>query len=89
MDKDPYEFFLEGNNPLVFIENDMADNDDTLVIFRDSFGSSIGPLLARGYKKTVLVDLRLINEELLGEYIDFKECDVLFLYSTLILNSVG
>ena len=89
MDKDPYEFFLEGNNPLVFIENDMADNDDTLVIFRDSFGSSIGPLLARGYKKTVLVDLRLINEELLGEYIDFNECDVLFLYSTLILNSVG
>lgn len=87
--KDPYEFFLAGNNPLVFIENDMADNDDTLVIFRDSFGSSIGPLLARGYKKTVLVDLRLINEELLGEYIDFNGCDVLFLYSTLILNSVG
>lgn len=89
MGKDPYEFFLSGNNPLVFIENEMADNEDTLIIFRDSFGSSIGPLIARGYKKTVLVDLRLISENLLGEYIDFEDADVLFLYSTLILNSVG
>lgn len=85
--KDPYEMYLGGNDALLTIENPMAKTDKELLIFRDSFASSIGPLLATGYKKLTLVDIRYINPRLLGTYIDFKGQDVLFLYSTLVLNA--
>ena len=49
--KDPYEMFLSGVAPLITIENPNANTDKELVLFRDSFGSSLAPLLAEGYKK--------------------------------------
>ncbi len=85
--KDPYEMYLSGNQPLVTIENPNSENDKRLVIFRDSFGSSIAPILAEGYSETVLVDLRYLNSDFLPMLVDFEGADVLFLYSSLILNS--
>lgn len=85
--KDPYEMYLSGNQPLVTIENPNAPNDKRLIIFRDSFGSSIAPLLAEGYSETVLIDLRYLNSDFLPMLVDFEDADVLFLYSSLILNS--
>ena len=57
-----------------------------LILFRDSFGSSIAPLLAEGYSKVTLVDIRYIRWERLEQFVDFKDKDVLFLYSTALLN---
>ena len=85
--KDPYEIFLSGNNPLQTIINPHAGNDRELVIFRDSFGSSIAPLLAMEYSKVTLVDTRYMMPAMIGQYLKFDNQDVLFLYSTLILNS--
>ncbi len=85
--KDPYEMFLSGPISLVTIENPNASTDRELVIFRDSFGSSLAPLLAEGYAKITLADTRYIQPQILGKWIDFSRCDVLFIYSTLILNS--
>ncbi len=85
--KDPYEFFLSGNQPLVKVKNPNSSNNKRLVIFRDSFASSITPLLAQGYAEVTLVDLRYIHSALIGDYVDFKNADVLFLYSTSILNN--
>lgn len=85
--KDPYELFVGGNTPLVTIENPLATTDKELVIFRDSFTSSLAPLLATGYSKVTLVDIRYINSGMLGNFIEFDNQDVLFLYSTLVLNS--
>ncbi len=84
---DPYELFLGGPISLVTIENQMATNEEELIIFRDSFGSSIAPLLAEGYKKVTLIDIRYIQPGVLKNYVDFKEKDVLFLYSTMVLNN--
>lgn len=85
---DPYEIFLSGARSLMTIENPNAPTDKELVVFRDSFGSSITPLLATGYAKITLVDIRYIQSSLLGNFIDFKDgTDVLFLYSTLVLNN--
>jgi len=58
-----------------------------LVIFRDSFGSSIAPLFAQGYKKITLVDIRYMHPDMLEHYVEFENQDVLFLYSTLVLNN--
>ena len=85
--KDPYEMFLSGTTPLVTIENPKAKTEKELVIFRDSFGSSIAPLLMEYYDEITLVDMRYIMSNQLGQYIDFQGKDVLFLYSTLVLNN--
>lgn len=83
---DKYDIYLSGATPLISIENPNAKTDNELLLFRDSFGSSLAPLLIENYSKITLIDLRYISSKLLGEYIDFKDQDVLFLYSTVVLN---
>ena len=51
------------------------------------YGSSLAPLLASGYRTITLVDLRYLSSDQLDQYIDFEDQDVLFLYSTLLLNN--
>lgn len=84
---DPYSMFLSGAMSIITIENPNAETDRELVIFRDSFGSAIAPLLAQGYAKTTVIDLRYITATYLNNFISFDNQDVLFLYSTLLLNS--
>lgn len=84
---DPYDVFLSGNQSIVKIKNQTIENDKRLVIFRDSFGSSIAPIMSTAYSEIVLIDLRYIMSESLSEYVDFENADVLFLYSTLLLNN--
>ena len=85
---DAYDLFLSGANPLVTIENPNAETDKELYIFRDSFGSSIAPLFAEGYAKITVIDIRYIQSSFLGSLVEFTEgADVLFLYSTGMLNS--
>lgn len=84
--KDPYEMFLGGPLSLLTIENPNAAEDRELVIFRDSFGSCLAPLLTEAYAKITLVDIRYMQSALLEKYIAFDDQDVLFLYSTSVLN---
>lgn len=84
--RDPYEVFLSGSVSLLTVENPSADADRKLVIFRDSFGSSLAPLLLESYRRVTLIDLRYLPSGRLAEYVDFSNADVLFLYSTLVLN---
>ncbi|MBQ8857105.1 MAG: hypothetical protein IJ024_03050 [Lachnospiraceae bacterium] len=84
---DPYEIFLSGPVSLLKIENPKAQTEKELIVFRDSFGSSLVPLLAEGYKSITLVDIRYIQSEFLVNFIDFANKDVLFLYSTVVLNN--
>ena len=85
--RDPYEMFLGGADALLTLENPNAETGRELVIFRDSFASSLSPLLTPGYAKITLVDLRYLRSDKLADYLTFDTQDVLFLYSTLILNS--
>ena len=84
---DPYDVFAGGAQPIVIIENPLAKSDKNLVVFRDSFGSSIAPLLAQGYAKVTLVDLRYMVPDFVGSFVSYENSDVLFLYSTGLLNS--
>ncbi|MDO4488171.1 MAG: DHHW family protein [Eubacteriales bacterium] len=83
---DQYDVFLAGTRALLRIDNPNAGADKELILFRDSFGSSIAPLMVDGYKSIYLVDIRYISPDYLGEFIDFSGKDVLFLYSAMILN---
>lgn len=85
--RDQYELFLSGSKSLLRIDNPNADTDRELVIFRDSFGSSIAPLLVAPYAAVTLVDIRYIRMDTLERFLEFDGKDVLMLYSTLVLNN--
>lgn len=82
----PYDIFLDGATPLVTITNPNAQSERTLILFRDSFGSSIAPLLLEEYSNITLIDLRYMASSLLPQYIDFSNADVLFLLSDALVN---
>lgn len=84
--RDPYELFLSGPVSLLKIENPLAETDRELIVFRDSFGSSLAPLLVEGYRSITMIDIRYIQREVLGKFLAFENQDVLFLYSTSVLN---
>ena len=86
--KDAYDIFLGGERSYITIENPNAKTDKELVVFRDSYGRSISPLFADDYAKITVIDIRYLSSMMLGRYNIFKEGqDVLFLYSTLVLNN--
>ena len=85
--RDLYDVFLSGSRSLLTIENPNAATDKELIVFRDSFGSSIVPLLVQDYAKVTLVDIRYIQIDVLDRFLEFNGQDVLFLYSTLVLNN--
>ena len=85
--RDQYDVFLSGAKSLLTITNPNATTDRELIVFRDSFGSSMVPLLLKDYKTVTLVDIRYVQQGMLGRFLDFSGQDVLFLYSTLVLNN--
>lgn len=85
--RDPYEMYLCGSKSLITIENPNSLTDKELIIFRDSFGSSIAPLLVESYKKITLVDIRYLQSSFVGHFVEFSNQDVLFLYSVPVLNN--
>jgi len=84
---DSYEIFLDGASSYIEISNNNSYNNKELVIFRDSFASSLVPLLVPYYKNITLIDTRYINSEIYMDLVDFKDKDILFMYSTLIINN--
>lgn len=83
----PYDIFLGGAVPIVTVENTQVENGKKLILFRDSYGSSIAPLFVSGYQTVTLVDIRYIQSGLVGQFVDFTDADVLFLYSSILLNN--
>jgi hypothetical protein len=76
---DGYDLFLSGPTPIVEIQNPANTSGKSLVIFRDSFASSLAPLLLEEYSTVTLVDLRYVSMDLIGEYVDFGSATVLFI----------
>ena len=85
--RDLYDVFLSGSRSLLTIENPNAEGDRELILFRDSFGSSMAPLLVQDYAKVTLVDHRYIQIDDLDRFLDFHGQDVLMLYSVPVLNN--
>ena len=50
---------------MLTIENPDYNGTRALIVFRDSYGSSLIPLLVTGYSKVTVVDTRYISPKLL------------------------
>ena len=84
---DLYDIFFSGNQALIQIVNPKSSGAKELVVFGDSFARSLVPLLAQGYRKITVIDLRLTKYTVLDQVMQFTpRQDVLFLYSTLSYN---
>ncbi len=88
---DAYDIYLGGARAVLNITNGRSRAEEAdrrrLIVFRDSFGSSLAPLLLEPYDEVVLVDLRYISASLIERYVDFENADILFAYNTLIWNN--
>ena len=90
---DPYDIFLSGAKvSMITIENENAASDRELIIFRDSFGSSISPYFAEGYAKITILDPRVLPTMTLNYFVQngtvsFEGADVLFMFSSTLLNN--
>lgn len=84
---DLYDIYLGGAKGLLTIYNNLASNEDELIVFRDSYGSSLVPLLISSYKKVTVIDTRYISSNILSDYVEFTGQNVLFLYSVSTINN--
>ncbi len=85
--RDLYDVYLSGAAALLTIQNPEAATERELIVFRDSFGSSLIPLLLKDYRTVTVIDIRYVSSAYLGNLVDFHGQDVLFLYSTLVVNN--
>ena len=83
---DSYDVYLDGASSFIEITNNNCYRDKELVIFRDSFGSSISPLLINYYSKITIIDNRYISSNYFKDLIKFDDQDILIMNSTMIIN---
>ena len=84
---DPYDIYLSGAAPLLVVESPLCKTGKELIMFRDSFGSSLAPLLLENYSKITLVDIRYMMSAYVGELVEITDQDVLFIYSSSVINN--
>lgn len=84
---DKYDIYLSGASSIIDIVNPTSNSNKELIVFRDSYGSSLIPLLIEGYKKITVIDIRYVSSRILNNYIKFNNQDVLFMYSILTINN--
>lgn len=84
---DRYDIFLSGAVSILEISNPKGEKGKELILFRDSFTSSLAPLLLPGYSKVTLIDTRYIPTENVGNFVSFDNQDVIFIYGSGIVNN--
>lgn len=84
---DKYDIYLSGATPLLQIKNPQGKANKELVVFRDSYSSSLIPLLIEEYSNIIVIDTRYISPRILKNYVNFAGKDVIFAYSTILINN--
>ncbi len=80
-EKDKYAYFLDGNHPLITVENANAPIDEHILIVKDSYANIMVPYLADSFSKVTIVDLRFYQGSI-SEYVASEGVsDVVILYN--------
>lgn len=85
--KDKYSYFLDNNHPLIVIENKNIDNNDEIVVIKDSYANCFVPFLARHYKKVHVIDPRYYKLPVSNYIKEQNIKNVLFLYNVGTLDN--
>ena len=85
--KDKYSYFLDNNNPLIVIENKLADNDNEILVIKDSYANSFIPFLTYNYSKVHVIDPRYYRGSI-SEYSEENNLkEILFLYNVQTIDT--
>lgn len=60
---DQYTVFLDGNHPYTKIINPSSDNNNKLLIIKDSFAHCLTPFLVDHFKEITMIDMRYYKEK--------------------------
>ena len=66
--KDKYAMFLDNNHPLITITNNDTDNDNNILIIKDSFANSMIPFLVNHYNNIHVIDPRYYKKSISRRY---------------------
>ena len=84
--KDKYSYFLDNNHSLIKIENLDSDNDNNILIIKDSYANALVPLIGPHYKNIHVIDPRFYTLSI-SDYIKENKIEkVLFVYNVLTLG---
>ncbi|HEY4538099.1 MAG TPA: hypothetical protein VIG45_06560 [Erysipelothrix sp.] len=86
---DPYNLYLAGPQALLSLRHVDFDpqSDATLYLIRDSYASSLAPYLTQGFKRIILIDMRYIDQKVLGRFIDVQAHDTVYYLNALLMLS--
>ena len=78
---DKYPVWLDGNHPLVTIENLNPEAEGSLLVIRDSYANCLGCFLADSWKTVTLADLRYFKDSVSALCAERQFDDILLVYS--------
>ena len=90
-----YNAFIAGDNPLAIIDNPEKNDDENIVVIKESYGNAFIPFLTDHYDKVFVVDFRYFrsykkyNNDLVRFIKENKVKDVLFINNTEAAFNVG
>ena len=79
--KDAYTVFGGSNHPLYTIKTPLRENEQCLLLIKDSYANSMIPFLAQDYYQIVVVDPRYFYDNVSTIIDTYGVTDVLFLYN--------
>lgn len=79
---DKYPVYLDGNHPYTVIKNQaLKDNDQKLLVIKDSFAHSLVPFLADHYSEIIMIDMRYYKQNVTELIKNTGVDQILFIYS--------
>ena len=79
-EKDKYSYYLSNNSSIIEIETNI-DNNETLLIIKDSYANSIIPFLVNHYKNIIIIDPRYYKSSIIDYVKENNIKNILFLYN--------
>lgn len=81
--KDKYSSFMGTNSPVMTITSEESNNEQSILIFKDSYAHAFIPFLTAHYSKITVLDMRYINAGY-STLVNMDEYDsVLILYNSI------
>lgn len=83
-----YAAYMNGRQPLAFIENELSDNDIHILLLSDSFGATVAPFLALDVARLDFIDPRLFNGSIEAYIAEAKPDIVVMMYNPEVITRV-
>ena len=84
-----YAAYMNGRQPLAFLENNISSNELSVLFISDSFGATVAPFLSELFKTTIFIDPRLFDGSIECFIKSEKPDIVVMMYNPEVITSVN